>query len=109
MMFDMFCVEKILAKEKTVTRRIASNLNRRPAVPGHIHKLKVDRTPKTYGRIRITDCSLDFVGDIDDKEAIKEGFSSRREYIDYFMDTNNIDMLNDYDLLWRVEFELLKD
>lgn len=105
MMFDKFCIEKILNGEKTVTRRIPRG--RRPAVPGKIHKLKADRTPKTYGLILITDCYLDLVKEIDDDEAKKEGFSSRKEYIDYFMDINNIDMLSDWDLLWRVEFELL--
>ena len=105
MMFDKFCIEKILNGEKTVTRRVPSG--RRPAVPGKIHKLKADRTKKTYGLILITDCYLDLVGEIDDKEARKEGFSSRKEYIDYFMDVNDIDILSDWDLLWRVEFELL--
>ena len=105
MMFDKFCVDKILAGEKTVTRRLPRG--RQPARPGKIHKLKIDRTPKTYGAILITDCYLSHIGDIDDKEAKKEGFNSRKEYIEYFMDINNIDILSDYDLVWTVEFELL--
>lgn len=105
MMFDKFCIEKILNGEKTVTRRVPSG--RRPAVPGKIHKLKTDRTKKTYGLILITDCYLDWVGEIDDKEAKKEGFSSRKEYIDYFMDVNDIDILSEYDMVWRVRFTLL--
>ena len=105
MMFDKFCIEKILNGEKTVTRRLPHG--RRPAIPGKIHRLKADRSKKTYGIILITDCSLSLVKDIDDKEAKKEAFSSRKEYIDYFMDVNNIDILSDYDLVWRVEFELL--
>ena len=105
MMFDKYCIEKILAGEKTVTRRIPHG--RRPAVPGKIHKLKIDRTPKTYGLILIKDCYLDLVIEIDDEEAKKEGFNNRKEFIDYFMDINNIDILNDYDLVWRIEFELI--
>ena len=70
MMFDKYCINKILAGEKNVTRRIPKG--RRPAVPGQ-----------------------------------REGFSTRKEYIDYFMDINNIDILNDYDLVWRVKFTLL--
>lgn len=105
MMFDMYCIEKILAGEKNVTRRLPKG--RRPAVPGKIHKLKADRTPKTYGLILITDCYLGMIADIDEKEAQKEGFSSRKEYVDYFMDVNDIDILSDYDLVWVVEFELL--
>lgn len=105
MMFDMYCIEQILNGNKTVTRRLPKG--RRPAVPGKIHKLKKDRTKKTFGLILITDCYLGLVKEIDDNEAKKEGFSSRKEYIDYFMDVNNIDILSDYDLVWRVEFELL--
>ena len=105
MMFDKFCIEKILDGEKTVTRRLPKG--RQPARVGRIHKLKIDRTKKTFGLILITDCYLSLVKEIDDKEAQKEGFKSRKEYIDYFMEVNNIDMLSDYDLLWRVEFELL--
>lgn len=105
MMFDKYCIEKILDGEKTVTRRLPKG--KRPAVPGKIHKLKIDRTKKTYGSILIKDCYLGLIADIDEKEAKKEGFSSRKEYIDYFMDINDIDILSDYDLVWVVEFELL--
>lgn len=105
MMFDKYCIDKILAGEKNVTRRIPKG--RRPAVPGKIHKLKIDRTKKTYGLILIEDCYLELVKEIDDDEAKKEGFSSRKEFIDYFMDINNIDMLSDWDLLWRIKFTLL--
>lgn len=106
MMFDKYCVDKILNGEKTVTRRIAGG--RRPAIPGKIHKLKTDRTPKVYGKIFIKNCELTLVADITDKEAILEGFNNRKEYINYFMDINNIDILSDYDFLWRVEFELIE-
>lgn len=105
MMFDRYCLDKILDGEKCVTRRIPTG--RRPAVPGRIHRLKIDRTKDVYGLILITDCYLGRIGDIDDKEAKREGFSSREEYIDYFMDINNIDILSYYDLVWVVEFELL--
>ena len=105
MMFDKFCINKILNGEKCVTRRLPKG--KRPAIPGKIHKLKADRTQKTYGLILITDCYLSLISDIDNNEAKREGFKSRKEYIDYFMDINNIDILSDYDLVWTVEFELL--
>lgn len=105
MMFDEYCIKKILSGEKTVTRRLPSK--KRPAIPGKVHKLKVDRTEKTFGFILIKDCFLSLIADIDENEAKKEGFNSRQEYIDYFMNVNNIDILSDYDFVWRVEFELL--
>lgn len=107
MMFDDYCIEKILNKEKCVTRRFPAKNGRRPAVPGTIHKLKKDRTKDVYGKILINSCTLTLIKDIDDKEAKMEGFNSRKEYINYFMDINNIDILSDYDLVWRVRFTLL--
>ena len=107
MIFDEFCINKILESKKTVTRRLPAKNGRRPAVPGTIHKLKKDRTKNVYGEILINSCTLTLIGDIDDREAKKEGFESRKEYIDYFMDINNIDILSDYDLVWRVKFTLL--
>ena len=107
MMFDEYCINKILKGEKNVTRRLPTKNGKRPAVPGTIHKLKKDRTKDVYGKIFINSCTLTLIKDIDDKEAMLEGFDSRKEYIDYFMDINNIDILNDYDLVWRVRFTLL--
>ena len=105
MMFDRFCVDKILEGKKTVTRRLPKG--RQPARVGKIHKLKIDRTKKTYGLILITDCYLEAIKNIDDKEAKKEGFETKKEYLDYFMNINNIDILDNNDLVWRIEFELL--
>jgi len=107
MMFDDFCIKKILSGEKTVTRRLPSRNGRRPAVPGTIHKLKKNRTKDTYGEILINSCTMTLIADIDDKEAQMEGFPSRKAYIDYFMDVNDIDILSEYDMVWRVRFTLL--
>lgn len=104
MYFDKFCIDKIIDEEKCVTRRLIKPGGRRPAIPGTIHKLKKDRTKKIYGYIFINSCSQTQIKDIDDKEAKLEGFDSRQEYIDYFMDINNIDILNDHDWVWRVRF-----
>lgn len=106
MMFDKYCVDKIRNGEKCVTRRLIKS-GRRPAIPGTIHRLKIDRTKDVYGFILINSCSESLIGDIDDKEAQREGFASRKEYIDYFMDKNDIDILSDYDLVWRVRFTYL--
>lgn len=105
-MFDKITLEKILNGKKTVTRRIPRG--RRPAIPGKIHKLKIDRTTKTYGLILIKECNLAFVKDINSEEVKKEGFKTRDEYIEYFMNINNINTLLEDDLLWRIEFELLE-
>lgn len=108
MMFDKFCIEKILAGEKTVTRRIKRN-ERRPAIPGHIHKLKVDRTKNTFGTIEIIDCKPELLyrGSISRIEARREGFSGPNEYFEYFNKINNMKLKrNHYLFVWRIEFRL---
>ena len=106
MMFDKLCVEKILKGEKTVTRRVKRN-KRRPAIPGHVHKLKVDRTDKNYGYIMIKSCNAEpwtgSTSPISYPEAIKEGFDSPFEFWKYWSDVN----FKYTDEVWRVEFELI--
>lgn len=103
MMFDVFCLSQILSGRKDVTRRIPSG--KRPAVPGHIHKLKIDRTKKTYGLILIEDCRLEKLGDLTDEEARREGFNCKEHYLKYFKHLNGD--VNPDELVWRVQFELL--
>lgn len=103
MMFDVYCVSQILSGKKDVTRRIPTG--RRPAVPGHYHKLKVDRTKKTYGLILIKDCRLEKLGELTDKEAVREGFNDKQHYLQYFHHINGD--IGENELVWRIEFELL--
>ena len=102
MMFDVYCVSQILAGNKNVTRRRVTG--KRPAVPGHLHKLKVDRTKKTYGLILIEDCTLEPLGNLTDEEAIREGFNNKEHYLKYFKHLNG-DIPED-ELVWRIKFEL---
>ena len=103
MIFDVYCVSQILAGNKTVTRRMSNG--RRPAVPGHIHKLKIDRTNKTYGSILINSCDIVRLGDLTNEEAIREGFNDKEHYMRYFHYLNGD--VDDDELIWRVSFELL--
>jgi len=107
MMFDKRCVDKIKAGEKCVTRRLIKS-NRRPAVPGRIHKMKIDRTPKIHGYILINSCTKSKLKDITEKEAKREGFGSVQEYLEYFRYVNNIKgPLNKEYEVWRVRFTYL--
>lgn len=105
MMFDNYCLRKILNGEKTVTRRVRRN-NRRPAVPGKIHKLKIDRTEKTFGFIRIKSCEPESYPQISQKEAEKEGFECPEFYLTYFRYINNLE--HHVIPTWRIEFEVVK-
>lgn len=103
MMFDVYTVSQILAGNKDVTRRIPNG--KRPAVPGHIHKLKIDRTKDTYGLILIEDCRLERLCQLTDEEARREGFNDKKHYMNYFRHLNG--NVADDELIWRIQFELL--
>ena len=105
MMFDKQTLEQILKGKKTVTRRVRRN-NTRPAVPHNIHKLKIDRTPVSYGLIRIISCEKGRLGDLNEEDAVKEGFATKEEYLDYFEKVNGSKQPNLP--IWIVEFELIK-
>lgn len=104
MMFDEQTIKMIQNGKKCVTRRLPRADGRRPAVPGKIHKVKKDRTDRTYGTILITDCQLVKLGDMDDTEAKMEGFNTVDEYLEYFETVNKVN--NPDQMVWRVEFEL---
>lgn len=110
MMFDEYTVNKILAGEKTVTRRLRKPLGKRPAIPGAIHKLKIRRDKKVYGKILINYCiKMTLNASMTNEEARKEGFDTAEEYISYFKKVNKID--DDTDLnglpIWYIKFIFL--
>lgn len=103
-MFDKLCIEKIYNEGKWQTRR-RFNPSRRPAVPGAIHKLKIDRTRNTYGLIEIGTVYPQRFGDISESDAKAEGFNSIDEYKEYFQAINGRHEADD--LIWVVCFRRL--
>lgn len=85
MMFDKKTKNLICNGLKVVTRR-KFNPDKRPAIPGAIHKIKIDRTKKVYGEIEIIACYPQKFGDITESDAHYEGFNSLREYKKYFFE-----------------------
>ena len=104
MMFDLLCVFLIYRRGKWQTRRKYTP-GRRPAVPGHTHKIKIDRTPDVYGYIEIEKVYPQKFGDITLFEATAEGFTSVHEYKEYFQKVNGPH--EDDDLIWVVTFRKL--
>ena len=104
MIFDVQTAKAIQSGRKCVTRRLTRADGRRPAVPGKIHTIKIDRTDRKYGTILITDCTMEKLGDITPSEVKMEGFERIGEYINYFKKVNGTD--NPNTMVWRVEFEL---
>lgn len=106
MMFDKLCVDLIKSGKKTVTRRIKRS-DRRPAKPGTIHKLKINRTKDVYGYIFIHKCiAKPYIWTLTDEDAKREGFDSALEFLDYWESVNK-----DYngEGIWLIEFEYLGD
>ena len=104
MMFDDYCIKQIISGKKTVTRRLRNDDNR-PAVPGNIHKLKKDRTNRTYGYIKIMSCEKYVFGNLTTQDDKKEGFNSITEYEEYFLQVNG-SVRKDLKI-WVIEFEYL--
>ena len=104
MMFDLLCIFLIHRKGKWQTRR-KYNPKRRPAIPGQIHKLKIDRTQDVYGYIEIIDVYTQKFGSIDQFDAQAEGFDTIQEYKEYFQKVNGPH--EDNDLIWVVTFKKL--
>lgn len=102
MIFDEDTMTRIHYEIKTETRRLY-NPNRRPAVPAHTHKIKIDRTPNTWGEIKILSCEPQRFGDLTLEDARNEGFFSIEEYKKYFYEVNG--HISDDDLVWVIKFE----
>ena len=105
MMFDEQTKDLIIARRKTQTRRLRKN-ETRPAIPNTVHKLKIDRSPKTYGYIRIISCEKATFKDIRKSDILKEGFHSLKEYMDYFSTKNG--KINPNTPIWIINFRLIK-
>lgn len=103
MMFDEKTKNKIHYGWKIVTRRLY-NPQRRPAIPGTTHKIKIDRTKKVYGEIDIIDCYPQKFGRMTETDAHLEGFDSLEEYKQYFYKVNGY--VDDEDLVWVVDFRV---
>ena len=105
---------KVMAGEKTVTRRLVSE---NPRSPWYINSSSI-RIGKDYavcpgrgqnaiGQVRVTDVNLERLHDLDDDEAVREGFATKVEFVDAFTAING-----SYDpaaLVWRIEFERVPD
>jgi hypothetical protein len=104
---------KVMAGEKTVTRRLVSDNPRSPWYWGRC-ALKVDHTyavcpgrgKHAIGRVRIVRVMSEPLGLLSDDEAMREGFADAAAFEAAFVAING----GTYDpsaLVWRVEFALV--
>lgn len=111
MIFHPDLAKKVLAGEKTVTRRLVSDNPRSPWFStrcvrvGRDYAVCPGRGKEGIGRVRIIDVRQAVLGDVDATEARKEGFRSREAFVEAWTAINGC--FDPYAAVWRVEFEVL--
>lgn len=103
--------EKVMAGEKTVTRRLVSNNARSPwyvdrcgMKVNHTYAVCPGRGKNAIGRIRVTDVSLVPLDPISDEEARAEGFEDAQGFWDAFNAINKGKPVDPSEWVWRIEF-----
>lgn len=100
---------KVMAGEKTVTRRLVSDNPRSPwsrerctLQPGRTYAVCPGRGKHATGRVLVTDTRLEPIGSLNNAEALREGFADAAAFERAFVAING----GTYDpsaLVWRVE------
>ncbi len=104
---------KVMAGEKTVTRRLVSDNPRSPWWHGrcgmkvnHTYAVCPGRGKNAIGRVRILDAVLVPLRDLDEAEAHREGFESAAAFFDGLIAINGKPVDRD-EWVWRVEFRVV--
>lgn len=105
MIFKPELVEKILAAEKTETRR--------PVKPGQAkcrykpwgsYALQPGRGKKAVGRIRMVEIRRERLGDINEEGATREGFENRAAFLAYWKELYG--RVDESQEVWAMRFKL---
>jgi hypothetical protein len=104
--------DKVMAGEKTVTRRVVSDNRWSPwyvdqcsLKVGRDYAVCPGRGKNAIGRVRIKDVRREPLGHLSDEEARREGFATAADFEAAFRAINGI--YADNLLVWRVEFEVM--
>lgn len=102
---------KVMAGEKTVTRRLVSQNPRSPwfvdrcgLKVNHTYAVCPGRGKDAIGHVRIVSVDLVPLALIDEAEAVREGFDSLDEFWDAFDSING--RVDPGEWVWRIEFAL---
>lgn len=125
MLFKPELAAKILASEKTQTRRMVKsddkgwyrhdNLEKMDCVVRNTtvqwmvnrdYAVCPGRGKYQVGRIRVTALRKECVQDITDTDAVREGFANRQQFLDVFRKINPKSQLTD--AVWVIDFELVR-
>lgn len=114
--FSPDLAEKVIASQKTVTRRprTGSNPSGKPGgwedepcryKAGKTYAVQPGRGKKAIGRIRVLSVRPELMTDLDDDEARLEGFANTREFTAKWLSIYGKGSW--LDIVWRIEFELV--
>lgn len=125
MLFKPELAQKVLSGEKTQTRRlgkpgfkpwyrydetipavVVTELHRPVWQVGKTYAVCPGRGKHSIGRIRLVKIRREQVGAITETDALAEGFSDRRAFINAFKAINP--KADPEDLVWVLDFELVK-
>lgn len=115
MIFSPDLAEKVVAGQKTVTRRprTGSNPSGKPGgwsddpcryKPGQSYAVQPGRGKKAIGRIRVLSVRPETMTQLDDDEARLEGFANTSEFVAKWLATYGKGSW--LDIVWRIEFEV---
>jgi hypothetical protein len=103
---------QVMAGAKTVTRRLASDNPRSPwwreqcaLKPGKDVAIQPGRGKPAMGRATVVSVRLERLGDIDGREAEREGFADLAEFVCAFTAINGRYIADA--LVWRVELKAM--
>ena len=98
-------VPMILEGRKAQTRR----LGKRRWKVGSTHQAKTTLFGKAFAQLRVTGVRQQRLCDISDEDVKCEGYLTRADYYDAFVLINRLGTYTLGELVWVIDFELVKD
>lgn len=116
MIFTPHHCQLIENDEKTVTRRPMSSNPASPwsdlscgLVVGQTYAVQPGRNLPALGRLEVVRVDDSRLGDVDDDEAVFEGYPSRAAFVAAWEEIHGEGSWDDEQRVWRVEFKAVKD
>lgn len=110
MIFKPVLIAKILAGEKTVTRRPVNGDKPCAYKVGQEYSIQPGMARPTVARIRVLEVHAEMLHEIDTLDACLEGFHDRIQFLNYWTNLygGDSDGTPEDVGVWRIEFELVK-
>jgi hypothetical protein len=104
LIFKPELAKKVLAGEKTETRRLVKDGQAECRyAPGRDYAVQPGRTKRAIGRIAVADVRREKLGEITQEGARREGFPTVSAFVDYWRKLHGyVDLEQE---VWRIRFE----